>query len=196
MLQSSSRGGGCLPGPGGVLLGPGGASPWSGGGVLLGPGGGGSPCSRGGLPVPGGGGGGSPETPPVYRITDTCKNITLATTSLRPVKMSCVLIFLWLPGLKSSRNSSRLINPDVNEFLWFNHTGCLRDRNRDADRHWRMGCMTLCRTFYTAPEQGQSRHQLSPIVLVPFPVSVLDTPSVNTPLNRTDPSPEPRRPSW
>ena len=61
-------GGGCLPGPGG--------SAWSEGGVLLGPGGG-SPWSRGG----------SLETPPVDRITDTCKNVTLATTSLRPVKI-------------------------------------------------------------------------------------------------------------
>ena len=97
----------------GVLLGPGGGSPWSRGfslvpGVLLGPEGfslvpegspwssGGSPWSWGsfylvlggvflvwgGLPGPGGG---SLETPPVYRITDTCKNITLATTLLRPV---------------------------------------------------------------------------------------------------------------
>ena len=37
-------------------------------------------------------GGCSPETPPVYRITDTCKNITLATTSLRPVKIVIILI--------------------------------------------------------------------------------------------------------
>ena len=29
-----------------------------------------------------------PETPPVNRITHTCKNITLATTSLRPVIIS------------------------------------------------------------------------------------------------------------
>ena len=75
--------------PGGGLLGPGGF-PWSQGegGVLLGPGG--SAWSRGGLLGPGGSawsGGGSPETPPVNRITDTCKNITLATTSLRPVKI-------------------------------------------------------------------------------------------------------------
>ena len=87
--------------------------PGGGAGVCLVPGGvlalgGGSPC-WGGLPGLGGfslaggvslvwggclpgleGGlsawsGGSPETPPVNRITDTCKNITLATTSLRPV---------------------------------------------------------------------------------------------------------------
>ena len=85
-----SPGGGCLPGPGG--------SAWSGGFSL--PGGGvclvqgGSPC-RGDLPGPGGGSpcwggvclvrGACPETPPVDRITDTCKNITLATTSLQPV---------------------------------------------------------------------------------------------------------------
>ena len=81
---------GCLPGPGGVLLGPGGGwSAWS-GGVLLGPKGGWSAWSRGGLLGPRGGGvclvpgGTSPET-------DTCKNITLATTSLRPVKISLSL---------------------------------------------------------------------------------------------------------
>ena len=98
---------GGLPGLGG-LLGPGGVSMVPGGfslpgglpglGGLLGPGGspwsqGGSPC-QGGLLGPGGsawlGGvclvlGGFSGDPPVYRITDTCKNITLATTSLRPV---------------------------------------------------------------------------------------------------------------
>ena len=84
MLQSSSRGG-CLPGPRGVCLVPGGSA-WSGGilpagGVSL-PGGFSLPRGGGCLPCPRGG---SPETPPVNRITDTCKNITLATTSLRPV---------------------------------------------------------------------------------------------------------------
>ena len=87
--------GGGLPGPGGVCLVLGG-SPWS-GGCLPGPGGGfslvrgGSPCRRGGsawsggvLPGPGGV---LRRPPPVKRITDTCKNITLATTSLRPVKI-------------------------------------------------------------------------------------------------------------
>ena len=58
----------------------GGVSAWSRGGLSL-PGGiclvpGGSPCPRG-----------AARRPPVNRITDTCKNITLATTSLRPVKM-------------------------------------------------------------------------------------------------------------
>ena len=81
MLQSSSRGG--LPFPGGFSLVQWG-SPWSrrGGGYLPGPG--------GDLPLPGGvllGRGGVLETPPVDRITDTCKNITLATISLRPVKI-------------------------------------------------------------------------------------------------------------
>ena len=62
------RGGGVLPGPGGGdLPGPGEGSSWSGG----------SPCPEGGSPCL--------ETPPVDRITDTCKNITLATTSLRLV---------------------------------------------------------------------------------------------------------------
>ena len=71
-------GGRCLPGPGGWGL----------------PGLGGFLPARGCLPGPGGfslpGGvclvrGACPENPPVDRITDTCKNITLATTSLRPV---------------------------------------------------------------------------------------------------------------
>ena len=76
-----------VPGGGGVLLGPGGGSPWSWGG---------SPWSGGVLLGPGGGfslvpGGFSRGPPPVNRITDTCKNITLATTSLRPVKMVSIL---------------------------------------------------------------------------------------------------------
>ena len=99
--------------PGGVLLGPGGVCLVRGGFSL--PGGGGLPgpegfslvrggvyLVRGGLLGPGGGSpcwgvvsawslGGSPETPPVNRITDTCKNITLATTSLRPVIRLIVL---------------------------------------------------------------------------------------------------------
>ena len=84
-------GGGCLSGLGGVCLVWGGlslvrgGSPWS-GGVLPGPGG--SPWSGGVLPGPGGvlpGPWGFSVDPPVNRITDTCKNITLATTSLRPV---------------------------------------------------------------------------------------------------------------
>ena len=46
---------------------------------------GGSPCPVGASLLVGGFS--LPETPPpVDRITDTCKNITLATTSLRPVK--------------------------------------------------------------------------------------------------------------
>ena len=78
-----------LPGGGGVLLGPGGVLLGPGGGVCLVPGGG-SPWSWGGSRLLGGSawsGGGSPETPPVNRITDTCKNKTLATTSLRPVNI-------------------------------------------------------------------------------------------------------------
>ena len=105
-------GGGVLPGRGGVvclvrggLLAQGG-SPCRGG--LPGPRGDGLPGS-GGISLPRGGspcwgvfslqGGGSPswggfslprDPPPVNRITHTCKNITLATTSLWPIKMvSC-----------------------------------------------------------------------------------------------------------
>ena len=68
---------GGVPGPGRVLLGLGVVVPGPGGVSLV----------PGGLP----GWGGSPETPPVERITDTCKNITLATTSLRPVKKKASL---------------------------------------------------------------------------------------------------------
>ena len=95
------RGGSPCQVPGGFLPGPGGGSPcqvpggsaWSGGGFSLpGPGGvlparsrGGSPCQvLGGVcQVPGGL---RAAPPPVNRITHTCKNITFATTSLRPVK--------------------------------------------------------------------------------------------------------------
>ena len=41
-----------------------------------------------------------------------------------------------------------------------------------------MGCMVLCRTFHTAPEQGQGLTPIVPIVLVSVPVPVLDTASV------------------
>ena len=60
----------------------------SGPGGVSGPGG----CLLQGVCVPAPGGGcGIPacteaDTPPVNRMTDRCKNITLATTSLRPVK--------------------------------------------------------------------------------------------------------------
>ena len=94
---SPCRGG--LPVPGG--------SPWSGRGVLLArgvlpaggsawsggfsPGPGGSAWSQGGFSLVRGGvclvPGGVLWRPPVNRITDTCKNITFATTSLRPVKI-------------------------------------------------------------------------------------------------------------
>ena len=102
---------GVLLGPGGVLP-AGGMSAWSGGallgprgfsllggvylvrGTLLGPRGfsllGGCLSGPGGLSLVRGGSpclGGSPETPPVNRITHTCKNITLATTSLRLVNI-------------------------------------------------------------------------------------------------------------
>ena len=94
-----------LPGGGGVCLVPGGFSlaggfslPGGGGGVCLVRGvlpGGGSAWSGGVLPAWGGlpglgafslaGGFSLADPPPVNRMTDRCKNITLATTSLRPV---------------------------------------------------------------------------------------------------------------
>ena len=77
--------GGCLPGPGGVCLvpgdlpGPGGSTWFRGGGVSgLGEGGGWS----GGVGIPACT---EADTPPPCGQTHACKNITLATTSLRPV---------------------------------------------------------------------------------------------------------------
>ena len=80
---------GVLPAPGGVVFLPGGCLLRGRGFSLPGefslPGGvvslprGGSHCLGGGFSLPG--------DPPVNRITHMCKNITLATTSLRPVKM-------------------------------------------------------------------------------------------------------------
>ena len=77
MLQCASRGGGVcsggVPGPrGGVMVSAPGGGAWSGGSAL------GGCLLRGGFSLPG-------DPPPVNRITHTCKNITLATTSLRPV---------------------------------------------------------------------------------------------------------------
>ena len=61
---------------------------------------GGSPCP-GGFSLPGGSpcwGSSLPEIPPVDRITDTSKNITLATTSLRLVNIlsGIWVIYFWL----------------------------------------------------------------------------------------------------
>ena len=74
MLQSASRGGG---------------SPWQGGFSLAGgvlPGRGGVLPGRGDSPWQEGSSWQTP-LPPVNRMTNRCKHITLATTSLRPVKM-------------------------------------------------------------------------------------------------------------
>ena len=86
MLQSASRGGGGLV-PGGFSLAGG---VWYWGEFSL--------AGEGLVP-----GGGSPwQTPPVNRMTDRCKNITLATTSLRPVtKRLCF----------SRKSCYNLINP-------------------------------------------------------------------------------------
>ena len=102
-LEGSAWSRGGLPGPQGVCLVQGG-SPCKGGAGVSGWSGGVSAWSRGGLPglggfsLPGGclpglggfsllGRGLPRDPPPVNRITDTCKNITLATTSLRPVNI-------------------------------------------------------------------------------------------------------------
>ena len=77
LVQGDVHGpGGCLvqgvSGPGGGVPGPGGGSAWS--RVV---------CSGGSASVPFGIP--SPSFPPVNRMTNRCKNITFATTSLRPV---------------------------------------------------------------------------------------------------------------
>ena len=78
-----------------ICLVRGGGSAWS-GGVLLGPRGVGGVLRR---------------SPPVDRITDTCKNITLATTSLWPV----------IKVLKSSRDSQRQILVEITDNLKKKH---------------------------------------------------------------------------
>ena len=72
----SAWSGGCLPGPGGVCLVLGGCLPGPGGGVCLVQGGSGIPACT------------EADTLPPCGQTHTCKNITLATTSLRPVMKS------------------------------------------------------------------------------------------------------------
>ena len=79
---SGGRGG--VPGPRGGVPGPGGCS-WSRGGGGGAPGPGGCTWSRGGVPGPGGGYLVRYSPPPVNRMTNRCKNITLAKTSFRPV---------------------------------------------------------------------------------------------------------------
>ena len=110
---SAPSGGGCLlagvSAPGGecLLQGDGGfcflggwvSASWGDGCLLLGGGvcswgevsaSGQGVCSRGGWGVCSQGGICSRTLPPVNRITDTSKNIALATTSLRPVKTACI----------------------------------------------------------------------------------------------------------
>ena len=119
MPESASRGGrgggvsglggvwsgGCVPGPGGWgggVSGPGGV-PGPGGAGVSGLGGVVVCLVWGGLVCLVWGGGclvqgvclsalWDTTPPPVNRMTDRCKNITLATTSLRPVKMALSLI--------------------------------------------------------------------------------------------------------
>ena len=87
-LPARSQGGFSLPGPRGVL-----PARSQGGGLP-------ARSQGGGFSLPGPRGG-CPETPPVNRITHTCKNVTLATTSLRPVKT--VLQTTKLLGRRSTR---------------------------------------------------------------------------------------------
>ena len=61
--------------------------------------------------------------------------------------------------------------------------GLNRDRDQDMDEWVRCG---LCRTFHTAPEEGQGPTPIVPIVLVSVPVPVTDTASVITPSVQCD----------
>ena len=67
--------------------------------------------------------------------------------------------------------------------LVLSHWLSLDKRQGSQQRHGRMGCMVLCRTFPTAPVQGYEPTPSVPIFLVPVPVptSVPDTTSVITP---------------
>ena len=95
----------------------------------------------------------SPSPPPRGQ-TDTCKNITFPQLLLRTVKYS-------------PSTSHGLIT------LAVSGTGT-------EPRHGRMDSMALCRTFHTAPEEGQGPTPSVPIVLVSVPVPVADTASVIT----------------
>ena len=102
-------GGVCFPGGEGVSM-PGGLVSAAGGVSRLG-----GVCSGGGVVsmVVVSGPGGSPcQTPPVNRMTDRCKNITLAKTSFRPV----ISLILAHPSLcckyASSSLSRRLLITD------------------------------------------------------------------------------------
>ena len=98
-----------MPGPGGFSL-PGGVC-LVGGGCLPGPGG--FSLLRGGVPGPGRGvsawsrGDWFSGDPPVNRITDTCKNITLATTSMRPVTSCTLPLFFQWSSVKCGSNLIR-----------------------------------------------------------------------------------------
>ena len=88
----------------------------------------------------------------------------------------------WRCNLKDFTHSviySRSLSIPVPLVWWFNDTGSQAEQ-APGPRHGQMGCRVLCRTFHTAPKQGQG---LIPIVphSVPFPVPVPDTTSVITP---------------
>ena len=105
------RGG--LPGGGGVPAWRGGVPAWRGGACLEG---------RGCLP-----GGGVPGQvpPPVNRMTDRCKNITLAKTSFRPVKTDMSLSDLALSSFFSTfsgtdrQRTRRVLSILIWLFIWF-----------------------------------------------------------------------------
>ena len=69
----------------------------------------------------------------------------------------------------------------VGPTYWFNHTGCLRDRDLDMDR-WVLWFHVEPLTVHLNRDRDQ--YLLSPIVLVPVPVPAVpvpDTASVITP---------------
>ena len=156
MLESASRGGGVSPSEGVLHLGvclvsggfsiwgssPSGGSAWSRGGFSirgLGVGGGGLPGPRGGFSTQGvlhPGGYGIPacteaDTPPPGQ-THTCKNITLATTSLRPAinnkETASWAIQQWFPHTAHhTKFSMRSSNPEGGGYPMVQNTSLFWD---------------------------------------------------------------------
>ena len=126
-----SRGG--VPGPRGVYLVRGVGGTWSRGGCTWSGGERGCTWSRGGVPGPGGctwsrgmGVPGQVLPPPVNRMTNRCKNITLAKTSFRPVIIRPSAVVLasveWLRNFTYQHQKVGFLrHPFINN--WHSRTG-------------------------------------------------------------------------
>ena len=148
-----------LPGREGGLL--------PGGSVLGGSAPGGSPCLGGCLPARGvspcPGGSPCPETPPVNRITDTCKNITLATTSLQPVISTCR--YVEENGLAALMAAKSLagVTPEVNHihvcWVWIRPPTL-------ALKPWRDITRSPKQKYQWPPKKGYALQKLTMVELV------------------------------